>query len=133
MSEDTNPDWVGEDEIYKENILDHYKHPRNFGEIKNSFCQEESNPLCGDEVKLYVKVENGKVIDAKFVGKGCAISMAATSMLTEKIKGMAFAELEKLGKDDILEMIGVPLGVVRMKCGLLSWRALKKIIEKMGE
>ncbi len=116
--------------MYQENILDHYKHPRNFGTIKNaSVHHHEKNPLCGDELDLYLVIDNHKIIaDVKINGHGCAISLASASMLSEKIKGKTLAELEKLTKDDILEMLGIPLSPVRLKCALLSLDTLKNSI-----
>ena len=115
--------------MYQENILDHYRSPRNFGRLENaSIHHHEKNPLCGDEIDLFLIVENDKVKDAKFHGHGCAISQASASMLTEKIKGKSIAELEKLTKDDVLEMLGIPLSPVRLKCALLSLDTLKNSI-----
>ena len=85
-----DPNYLGseEDEIYKENILDHYKNPRNFGEIVEAeIKRSELNSICGDMIRLFVKLKDNKIIDVKFKGNGCAISMASTSMLTEKLKG----------------------------------------------
>jgi nitrogen fixation NifU-like protein len=114
-----------EQEIYRENILDHYKHPRNVGAIKNCLHQHrELNPLCGDELELFLEVENNKIVKVFFSGAGCAISQAAMSMLTEKIKGMGVEEAMKLQSEDIVDMLGIPIGVVRMKCALLCLKTL---------
>lgn len=115
--------------MYQENILDHYKNPRNFGTIENaSIHHHEYNPLCGDQIDLFLIIEKEKVVDIKFNGKGCAISRASASMLTEQIKGKSLHELEKLTKDDILEMLGIPISPVRLKCALLSLDTLKNSI-----
>lgn len=127
MKENLDPNWLGneEDEIYRENILDHYKNPRNFGEIKNAnVMHSEFNPFCGDMVKIFLKFDNEKVVDVKFKGNGCAISMAATSMLTERLIGKSLSEIKKITNKDIFEMLGIELGIVRMKCGLLCLNAL---------
>jgi len=116
--------------IYQENILDHYKNPRNFGKINNaSVHHHEYNPLCGDEIDLYLVIDNSKkIVDIKFYGKGCAISQASASMLTEQIKGKRIEEIEKLTKEDILEMLGIPISPVRLKCALLSLDTLKNSV-----
>ncbi len=113
------------DEVYKENILDHYKYPRNFGRMEGPTVKHrEFNPLCGDNIEISLSIKDGKVADAKFIGSGCAISMASASMLTEKIKGMPLNEVKKLNDESIIKMLGINLGFVRMKCGLLSLKAL---------
>ena len=116
--------------IYQENILDHYKNPRNFGKINNaSVHHHEYNPLCGDEIDLYLVIDNSKkIVDIKFYGKGCAISQASASMLTEQIKGKRIEEIEKLTKENILEMLGIPISPVRLKCALLSLDTLKNSV-----
>ena len=115
--------------IYTEIILDHYQHPRNFGEIKNPTSQiEVANPLCGDKIKMMIVFDKEKVIDVKFTGVGCAISTASASMLTEYIKGKIKEQLKKIDKDFIIKMLGVNLGVNRIKCASLSLEALKKLL-----
>ncbi|MAF51293.1 MAG: SUF system NifU family Fe-S cluster assembly protein [Nanoarchaeota archaeon] len=129
-----DPNYVGneEDEIYKENILDHFKNPRNFGEIVEAEIEHsELNSVCGDMIKLFVKLGDDKVVDVKFKGNGCAISMASTSMLTQKLKGKTLEEIKKITKEDIFEMLGVKLGVVRQKCGLLCLNILNKGVKEM--
>lgn len=118
------------DAMYQENILDHYKNPRNFGKIENaSVRHHESNPLCGDELDLFLVIDkNRKVADVRFNGRGCAISQASASMLTEQIKGKSIDELKKMTKENILEMLGIPLSPVRLKCALLSLDTLKNSI-----
>ena len=116
--------------MYQENILDHYKNPRNFGTIKDaSVHHHEKNPLCGDELDFYLIIdENNKVADVKINGHGCAISQASASMLSEKVKGMSLKDAERLTKEDILEMLGIELSPVRLKCALLSLDTLKNSI-----
>lgn len=116
--------------MYQENILDHYKSPRNFGKIENaSVHHNEYNPLCGDKIGLYLVIDkNKKIADVKFSGQGCAISQASASMLTEQIKGKRIEELKKMTKEYILEMLGIPISPVRLKCALLSLDTLKNSI-----
>lgn len=119
-----------EQEMYKENIIDYYKHPRNKGELQiYTSKHREVNPLCGDDITLYLKIEKGKIQEASFIGKGCAISQASISMLTEKIQGMSLKEAKKMQREDIQNMLGIPISFVRMKCALLSLKVLSKEIE----
>lgn len=113
-------------DLYREHILDHYQNPRNHGEIEvPDISQEEYNPLCGDRLVLQLKIEDDHVGDVKFHGEGCAISQASASMLTELVEGKSVDELKDLSKEDILDMLGIPIGPVRLKCALLSLKALK--------
>lgn len=115
------------EEIYKQNVLEHYKNPHNFGEIENpSLKIEDSNPLCGDKIEISARIENGKIVDIKFKGQGCAISIASASMLTDKIKGMSIEDVKKFGEKEILEIIGIKLNTIRIKCGLLGLKTLLK-------
>ncbi|KKP37304.1 SUF system NifU family Fe-S cluster assembly protein [Candidatus Peregrinibacteria bacterium RIFOXYC2_FULL_33_13] len=114
-------------DLYQENILDHYKNPRNYGDLKNvSKSVKESNPLCGDEIKMDFLLENGIVKDVKFSGNGCAISQASASMLTDEIKGKKVVEVLKMGKEDVLDLLGIDLSPARLKCALLSLYAVKR-------
>jgi len=137
MKENLDPNWLGneeEDEIYRENIIDHFKNPRNFGEIiEAEIKHSELNSICGDMIRLFVKLEDKKVSDVKFKGNGCAISMAATSMMTEVLKGKTLEEIKKLSKEDIFEMLGIKLGIVRIKCGLLCLNTLMNGIKTMED
>ena len=113
-------------EIYKEHILDLYKNPHNKGDLENPTHEFlKNNPLCGDEIKIQLKIKNNKIIDVKFEGVGCVISMVSTSMLTDKIKNMEVESAKKLTKEDILEMIHIPISSVRLKCALLSLDTLR--------
>ncbi|MBI2101174.1 SUF system NifU family Fe-S cluster assembly protein [Candidatus Woesearchaeota archaeon] len=115
--------------MYQENILDHYKNPRNAGKIdKASVHHHEYNPLCGDEIEMFLVIKDKKVADVKFHGRGCAISQASASMLTEEIKGKSIEDLKKLTKENILELLGISLSPVRLKCALLSLDTLKNSI-----
>jgi nitrogen fixation NifU-like protein len=121
------------DQLYREVILDHYKNPRGHGLIEGADAQAEGqNPLCGDEVAIYVAFdEDGDTIDeVKFSGRGCAISQAATSMLTEMVKGRSATEVATLPRDELLEEIGIPLTPVRLKCALLGLSTLKLALHK---
>ena len=114
--------------LYSELILDHYQNPRNFGEVNHPTHQSKvSNPLCGDKIKMTVKIEKNKVADIKFEGVGCAVSKASASMLTEYLKGKTKEELQKVDKKFIIKMLGIELGVNRIKCALLPLEALKKL------
>ncbi len=115
------------DDLYREVILDHYKNPRNHGTLDpHDFSYEDDNPLCGDVIRMDVRLdENQRVKEVAFSGKGCAISQASASMLTESIIGKTLDEVKQIGKDDILEMLGIQLGPTRLKCALLSLKVLK--------
>jgi nitrogen fixation protein NifU and related proteins len=115
------------DDIYREIILDHYRNPRNKGRLEHAdVSTHDSNPLCGDEIDLHLKVEEGKIKDIKFEGRGCAISQASASMLTEMVLDKPLTAVKDLAKDDILENIGLMnLGPARIKCALLSLKVLK--------
>ena len=118
-------------ELYQEFILELYKNPINFGKMSDATHHAQSyNPLCGDKIELFLKVEKGTVSEAKFVGSGCAISQASVSLLTEEIKGKIIEELVKMQKKDILQMIQIDLSKnpSRLKCALLSLEVLKKAI-----
>jgi nitrogen fixation protein NifU and related proteins len=121
------------DQMYREVILDHYKNPRGHGTLTDADAEAEGqNPLCGDEVSIYVAFgEDGDTIDeVKFSGRGCAISQAATSMLTEMVKGKSATTVASLDKQDLLDEIGIPLTPVRLKCALLGLTTLKVALHK---
>ncbi|MDP9381700.1 MAG: SUF system NifU family Fe-S cluster assembly protein [Chloroflexota bacterium] len=114
------------EDFYREYILDHYRNPRNRGTIEApDITYEDSNPLCGDEIRIDLTVRDGVVDDVKFSGRGCAISQASVSMLTEMIEGMPVDEVKQITKEDVLEMLGIPLTPVRVKCALLGLKVLK--------
>jgi nitrogen fixation NifU-like protein len=121
------------DQLYREVILDHYKNPRGHGLLEDADAQAEGqNPLCGDEVSIYVAFgEDGDTIEeVKFSGRGCAISQAATSMLTELVQGRSAQEVATLPRDELLDEIGIPLTPVRLKCALLGLSTLKLALHK---
>ncbi len=116
-------------DIYREQILEHYKNPRNFGHLeKPEAAFETGNPLCGDRIGMEIRIKSKVVEDIRFWGEGCAISLASASMLTEKIKGQSLEEIKNLNKDDILKMLGIELSPVRLKCALLPLEVLQKTI-----
>ncbi len=115
-------------DIYRELILDYYRNPRNFGKlVKYDIDSHDTNPLCGDEVEMQISVGEGKTIDdIKFSGKGCAISVASASMLTELAKGKSLEWVKELTKEDVFKLLGNPeLGPSRVKCALLGMKVLK--------
>ena len=121
------------DDLYREVILDHYKNPRGHGVIEDADAEAEGqNPLCGDEVSIYVAFdEDGETIDeVKFSGRGCAISQAATSMLMEMVQGKTATEVALLDKEALLDEIGIPLTPVRLKCAMLGLTTLKVALHK---
>ncbi|GAB4149839.1 MAG: SUF system NifU family Fe-S cluster assembly protein [Candidatus Promineifilaceae bacterium] len=114
-------------DIYREQIIDLYENPLNFGVLEpHDFSYEEDNPLCGDVVRIDVRLnEAGRVAEIRWSGEGCAISQASASLLTEEVKGMTLAEVRAFPKERLLEMLGVPLSMARVKCALLSLKVLK--------
>ena len=117
--------------MYRENLMDHYKNPRNYGRLDNADIEQKGfNPLCGDEIEIFVNFEEEIVKEVKSEAKGCAISQAAASMLTESIEGKTVEELKKITKEDIFEMLGIELSVSRIKCALLAWDSLREGIIK---
>ena len=114
-------------DMYREQILDLYQNPLNYGELDpHDFSYEEDNPLCGDVIRIDVRLDDhGRVADVAWSGDGCAISQAAASILTEEIKGLTVDELKSFDKDTLLELLGVPLSMARVKCALLSLKVLK--------
>ena len=124
----------GLDDLYRENILEHYKHPRNKGTLEHpDITYEDANPLCGDKIRMDINVRDGKIADVRFSGVGCSISQAAASMLCEAIEGKPVDEVKQLGRDDMLEMLGIELGPVRLKCGLLALKTLKAGVYGMSQ
>ena len=113
-------------DLYREVILDHYRNPRNKGTLDPAdYSYEDTNPLCGDEVRIDVRVADDRVAEVKFSGRGCAISQASASILTEMVEGRPLAEVKALTKDDVLEELGVPVSPARLKCALLGLKVLK--------
>lgn len=118
-----------EDPMYRENIIDHYQNPRNNGSIENPDIHlRELNPLCGDEVEIFIKLNSKSAKEISFKGKGCAISQAAASMLTEEAKGKTLDELKKTTNGDMIKMLAIPISPVRLKCALLALKTMEKAI-----
>jgi nitrogen fixation NifU-like protein len=114
------------EKMYREHILELYKNPSNFGELKNpTHKHTETNSLCGDEITVQLKVKNNKVEDAKFNGSGCVISMVSSSMLTDKIKNMEIKDVKKLDKKDVLKLLKISINPARLKCVLLPLESIR--------
>ena len=117
---------AADDQFYREYILDHYKNPRNFGRLENpDISHEEDNPLCGDVIGMDFNVKHGVIEDVRFHGRGCAISQASASLLTERLKGISLDDAKKIGKEDVLGELGIQISPARIKCALLSLKVLK--------
>jgi len=116
-----------DDQLYREYILEHYKHPHNFGELSSPDLEaHDLNPLCGDELTIQLALDpEGKVADVAFTGHGCAISQASASMLTDEIRGMTPEQLLGLDRDFVLELLGIDISATRMKCAMLSLKVVK--------
>ena len=116
----------GWDELFRENILEHYKHSTHRGAIDQpDVTYEDANPLCGDRLRMDFRIRDQHIDDVRFDGHGCSISQAAASMLCEKIHGMALDDARRIGRDEVLEMLGIELGPVRLKCALLALKTMK--------
>jgi nitrogen fixation protein NifU and related proteins len=115
------------DDIYREIILDHYRNPRNKGKLPDAdISTHDSNPLCGDEIDIHMKIFGDKITDIKFEGRGCAISQASASMLTEMVINKPLTNVKDIAKTDVLENIGLTnLGPARIKCALLALKVMK--------
>ena len=115
------------DDLYREEILSHYKRPHNWGTLEDPDLEfEDTNPLCGDQLKVMLKVDGtGKVTDVRFDGHGCAISQAAASMASDELVGMDVDELVKLDRSFVLDLLGIDISATRMKCALLSLKVIK--------
>ena len=109
------------DDLYRDYILEHYRHPHNFGVLETPTSKYEgANPLCGDRITMMLGIRDGVVAEVAFTGRGCAISQASASLLTDEIKGKPVGEVAKLTADDVLDLIGVEISPARLKCALLS-------------
>jgi nitrogen fixation protein NifU and related proteins len=118
-------------DMYQERILQHYRNPKNFGQLEHpDFSAEESNPLCGDHIRIDIQLDPAKekVAAIRFSGDGCAISMASASMLTQKLAGKPLPEVEKVTRDDVLQLVAIPLSPVRVKCALTGFTALGRAL-----
>jgi nitrogen fixation NifU-like protein len=120
-----------DDELYRENLMDHYRHPRHHGRVDPADAEAEGqNPLCGDQVAVTVRLEDGRIGEMRFDGHGCAVSQAATSMLTELVDGMAIDEAAALPSQAILDELGIPLSPMRVKCAVLGLGTLKVALHR---
>jgi len=123
------------DDLYKQNILDHYRHPRHVGTLPEAtHSHEANNPLCGDKLRLDLQINADDVIEnVAFQGRGCAISQASASMLTEMLVGKTLAEAKQIDKQVILDTLGIDIGPVRLKCALLSLKTLKMALYGLSD
>jgi nitrogen fixation NifU-like protein len=123
------------EDLYREVIIDHYKNPHYRGKLEpHDISFEDDNPLCGDHIRIDLRIDKDeRVSEARFDGHGCAISQASADLLTESIIGKPLDEIKKLNKQDILDMLGIDLGPVRLKCALLSLKVLKAGVYGLGE
>ena len=114
------------EELYRDWILDHYKNPRNFGELEPRDLEfHDHNPLCGDELGVHIRVDDGKIADIRFHGHGCAISQAAASIASEELIGMSVDQVGELSADWVLEQLGIDISPTRRKCALLNLKVLR--------
>ena len=118
------------DDLYRDEILEHYRNPHNFGTLDEpDAVSEGANPLCGDRITLMLGIsEAGTIEEVAFTGRGCAISQASASMLTDEIKGRQLDEISRLGRDDVLESLGIEISPARLKCALLSLQTLRSAL-----
>jgi len=116
-------------DVYKELVLDHYRHPRNYGDLPDANARaKDSNILCGDTIEIQLRLNQDRIEDVRFRGQGCAISLASASMLTELSKGKPISEVKKLGKKEIIKLLGADPGLTRIECALLGLKVLKMAI-----
>ena len=122
-------------EMYQDNILDHYENPSHQGTLEHpTFEIRDLNPLCGDEVRIQARLDDeSRLVAVRFEGKGCVISLAAASMLMEEVEGKTLDEVKKMGRQAMLDLLGVPLTMMRVKCAMLPLRALEKAIHRYEE
>lgn len=121
------------DDLYRDFILEHYKRPRNFGELEpHDLEAHEHNPLCGDELGVHIRVADGRIEELRFHGQGCAISQAAASIASEQLVGMELDEAAQLDADWMIDLIGIPISATRRKCALLSLKATRGAITGDG-
>ncbi len=114
------------DDLYRDYILDHYKRPRNFGELEPHDLEAlEHNPLCGDELGVHIRVKDERIEEIRFHGHGCAISQASASIASEELKGMPLEEVSRLGADWMIELLGIPVSATRRKCALLNLKVVR--------
>ena len=121
------------DDLYRDYILEHYRRPHNFGVLESPTASfEGSNPLCGDRITMQLTVVDGIVTDIGFTGRGCAISQASASLLTDEIKGKPLDEVAGFGATDLLDLLGIEISPARLKCAMLSFDSLQHLLDEIG-
>jgi nitrogen fixation NifU-like protein len=121
------------DDLYRDYILEHYRRPHNFGVVDDpSASYEGSNPLCGDRITMQLRVKDGVVEQIGFTGRGCAISQASASLLTDEVKGKPVEEVVGLGAADVLDLLGIEISPARLKCAMLSFDSLQHLLDEIG-
>lgn len=119
------------DGIYREQLMEHYKHPQNRGKMEHPDVETtENNPLCGDVIDMQLRVKDGKIRDVKFDGSACAVSIAASSVLTEEVMGKTLEQAKRMSKDELIKLLGVQLTTSRVKCAALPLEALHNLIKQ---
>ena len=123
----------GIDDLYRDFILDHYRHPRNAGTLEQpSATFEDNNPLCGDRIRMDVRIADNRIEDIRFAGRGCAISQASASLLTEAVKGKTVNEVRRMTDESVLENLGIQISAARLKCALLGIKVLKQALSDVS-
>ena len=121
------------DDLYRDYILEHYRRPHNFGVLDEPTAKYEgANPLCGDRITMFLGIRDGVVAEVAFTGRGCAISQASASLLTDEVKGKSIEEVAKLTPDDLLDLLGIEISPARLKCALLSLDTLERALAESG-
>ena len=121
------------DDLYRDYILEHYRRPHNFGVLDGAtLSQEGANPLCGDRITLQLDVKDGVVQGVGFTGRGCAISQASASLLTDEIKGKPVADVAEFAATDLLDLLGIDISPARLKCAMLSFDSLQHLLDEVG-
>ena len=121
------------DDLYRDYILEHYRRPHNFGVLDDSTASHEgANPLCGDRITLQLKVRDGMITGVGFTGRGCAISQASASLLTDEVKGKPLDAVAGIRADDLLELLGIDISPARLKCAMLSHDSLQHVLGDLG-
>ena len=121
------------DDLYRDEILEHYRRPHNFGTLPEPDASfEGSNPLCGDRITMQLTLEDGVVKEVGFTGRGCAISQASASLLTDEVKGKPVADVVAFGATDLLDLLGIDISPARLKCAMLSFESLQHLLDEVG-
>ncbi len=121
------------DDLYRDYILEHYRRPHNFGALDNATASYEgANPLCGDRITLQLRIAGDTVAAVGFTGRGCAISQASASLLTDEIKGKPLADVVGFAATDVLDMLGIEISPARLKCAMLSFDSLQHLLDEIG-